>query len=80
MEETMIRLTPQRRIHVSDRAAVLAAALLFIVSWMGFSEQTSTDANLNENQAMVAQTDNKPVDTANAKRKLSISLLLFGKG
>ncbi len=77
----MIRLTPQRKYHVSNRLAVIAALALAISSYVGFTNSTAVSQEYVEHASVtVNRQDNQAVDTSVKKRKLNISLLLFGHG
>ncbi len=77
----MIKLTPQRKYHVSNRLAVLAALVLVITSYVGFVNGTAFDREYVEHASVtVNQQESQAVDTSVKKRKLNISLLLFGRG
>lgn len=77
----MITLTPNRKYHVSNRLAVLAALVLAISSYIGFVNATAFDPEYVEhaNVATSNQGD-QAAEPAVKKRKLNISLLLFGHG
>ena len=77
----MIRTTPQRRFHVSNRAALLAALILVITSYVGFAGNKAFEQKYTEQTvAETATADSQSVSSTSNKRKLSISLLLFGRG
>jgi hypothetical protein len=81
LDNAMIRLTPQHRFHVSNRAAMLAALLLVITSFASFSSGSSHDQKYVENaQAASTQTSEKVANQTSNKRKLNLSLLLIGRG
>ena len=71
----------KNRFHVSNRAALLAALILTITSYVGFADTPSFEQKF-VNQAAVAtiQADDQSTGTSHPKQKLSISLLLFGRG
>ena len=71
----------KNRFHVSNRAALLAALILTITSYVGFADAPSFEQKL-VNQAVVAsiQADDQSAGNHHPKPKLSISLLLFGRG
>jgi hypothetical protein len=71
-------MKPQRRFHVSNRAALVAALILAISTFISFRNSTSIDPQYEE-QVVVAASQADSSATSN-KRKLSISLLLFGRG
>ena len=76
----MIRMTPQSRFHVSNRAAMLAALLLVLTSFTGLSNGTSQDQQFAENAQAVTQANEKVANQTSNKRKLNLSLLLIGRG
>ncbi len=77
----MIKLTPQRKYHVSNRLAILAALVLAITSYVGFVNGTAFDREYVEHASVAeSQQESQAVDTTVKKRKLNISLLLFGHG
>ena len=77
----MIRTTPQRRFRVSNRAALTAALVLAITSFSGiYNGKASNDEMNGQNVAASAQADNDVTTRSSSKSKLSISLLLFGRG
>jgi hypothetical protein len=77
----MIRTTPQRRYHVSNRAALIAALVLALTSFAGVYSSGSYDAQIEQQTvAAISQSDNDRSDSTVRKRKLSLSLLLFGRG
>ena len=77
----MIRLTPQSKFHVSNRAAMLTALLLVLASFTGLSNGNSHDQQYVDNaQAASTQANEKVVTQTSNKRKLNLSLLLIGRG
>lgn len=77
----MIRITPQRRFHVSNRAALVAALVLAVTAFAGLYDSGSFDGSFNDQTAAAdSQVDNNSSASASSKHKLSISLLLFGRG
>ncbi len=77
----MIRLTPQSRFHVSNRAAVLAALLLIFTSFTGLSSNQDFDQKYMDNPAAsVAQSEENADHSTSNDRKVNLSLLLFGRG
>jgi hypothetical protein len=78
----MIRLIPRRRIRVPDRAAALAALLLVASSFFtlpGDDRPVQNAAAAYE--VSLLEADHPAADAGDRpKRKLSISLLLFGQG
>jgi hypothetical protein len=84
LDRTMIRLIPKRRFHVSNRLAILAALILAVTSFTGIPGKGPNDQNsaANEVTTVSLQAD-KQANTGNSttrKRKLNISVLLFGHG
>jgi len=74
-------MTPQRRFHVSNRAALIAALVLAITSFAGLYNGKAFNSGYEQNATTVtAQADNNAGASNSNKRKLSISLLLFGRG
>ena len=71
----------KNRFHVSNQAALLAALILTITSYLGVAETRSFEQGF-ENPAAVAtiQADDQSVGKSHRKQKLSINLLLFGRG
>ena len=71
----------KNRFHVSNRAALLAALILTITSYLGFADTPSFEQTFG-NQAVVTtiQADDQSAGNHHPKQKLSISLLLFGRG
>ncbi len=77
----MITLTPNRKYHVSNRLAVLAALVLAISSYIGFVNGTAFDPEYVEHANVAASNQgNQAAEPAVKKRKLNISSLLFGHG
>ena len=77
----MIRLTPQRRFHVTNKLAVLAAVILGLTSYTGFISDRSYDGQNFETQSVsVSQMEEDSSADPQKKRKLNISSLLFGRG
>ena len=77
----MIRTTPQRRFHVSNRAALVAALVLAITAFTGLYDSGAFDGSFKgQTAAADSQVDNNSSTSASSKRKVSISLLLFGRG
>jgi hypothetical protein len=77
----MIRLTPQRRFQVSNRAAIFTALLLIFSSFSGLSNNQDFDQKYMDNpETAVAQSDENAEMPAPNDRKVNISLLLFGRG
>jgi hypothetical protein len=77
----MIRTTPQRRFHVSNRLALMAALVLAVASFYGASQ--APDGNSGYEQTTVAANtpaDHQATSGTGTRRKLSIGLLLFGRG
>ena len=78
---TMIRLTPQSRFHVSNRAAVLTALLLIFSSFTGLSNNQDYDQKYMDNpESSVAQSEENADNSTANDRKVNLSLLLFGRG
>ena len=75
----MTRLKPKRRIHVSNGVALLAAMVLVASSFIAVSEN---DPDQQEHSRQIAATlsadDGSGADKSSARRKLSLSRLLFG--
>ena len=79
--KAMIRLTPQRRFRVSDRIAVIAALVLLIMTFTGISKDDASRQHSGQPEAVaVAKADDSAGTNHSGNRKLSISLLLFGRG
>lgn len=78
----MIRLIPRRRIRIPHLAAALAALLLVASSWVGGpAERAEGPERAQADVVSVAQGGGDDAsDTTSRKRKLSISLLLLGRG
>ena len=80
----MIRLIPKRRFHVSNRLAVIAAVILAGTSFTGLPGKESTDPGFaiesEANVTLQAETNANTSNAATKKRKLNISVLLFGHG
>ncbi len=77
----MIKLTPKRKYHVSNRLAVVAALVLAITSDVGLVNGTVFNREYVEHASVtVNQQESQAVDISVKKRKLNISLLLFGHG
>jgi hypothetical protein len=77
----MIRLTPQSRFHVSNRAAVLTALLLIFSSFTGLSSNQDFDQKYMDNpETSVAQSEENADNSTSNDRKVNLSLLLFGRG
>ena len=77
----MIRLTPQRRFHVSNRAAVFAALILVFTSFTGLNSSNDDGQQYRENSsAAVAQSNDSSATETTIKRKNKLSLLTFGRG
>ena len=75
----MIRLTPQRRFHVSNRAAVLAGLILVLTSFTGLSSNQGSDQHYADN-ANVAVSQAAENSSAKAPGKRKLSLFLIGRG
>lgn len=77
----MLRLIPQRKYHVSNRTALLATLILVIASYINFNQVDALEPGVSD-QAMLASStpDTQVADNTANKRKLSVSLLLFGRG
>jgi len=78
----MIRLTPQRRPRISNRVALVAALALALVTYAGYLT-TRGSAQLpgaTGNVAAIQSEERANGDPPERKRKLSVSLLLFGRG
>ena len=81
LDKTMIRLKPQSRFYVSNRAALLTALVLVFSSFTGFSSNQDFDQQyLDNSEAVVAQSGENPDESVSKSRKKNISLLLFGRG
>ena len=77
----MIRLTPQSRFHVSNRAAVLTALLLIFSSFTGLSNNQDFDQQyMDSPEASVAQSEENADNSTANDHKVNLSLLLFGRG
>ena len=77
----MIRITPQPRFRISNRAALIAALLLAISSFAGIYSSQAQNGKLDgQDMAVVSQADHNASNGNSNRGKLSISLLLFGRG
>ena len=77
----MIRLTPKRRYHVSNRLAFFAAMVLALTAYFGLVNGTTFNREYVEHVTVaVSNQDNQVTEPSVKKRKLNISLLLFGHG
>jgi len=78
----MITLTPHRRIHVPNKAALLAALLLVAASWFAMPGDAANGSEHGRQDvvSIAKGNDSAPDATSKRTRKLSISLLLFGNG
>jgi hypothetical protein len=75
----MIRLKPQRRLRVSNGAALLAAMVLLASSYFALSgDDPDQQAHSMQSTASLSQDDSTGVNESSARRKPSISRLLFG--
>ena len=77
----MIRLRPQRRIHISNRFALLGAVMLALACFPGFQGDGSQPDRLAKRDPApeTQQVNNDPGESASRKR-ITISQLLFGHG
>ena len=76
----MIRMTPQRRFRVSNRAAMFAALLLVLTSFTGFSGSNNADQQYAESVENANKANEQVATQTSNKRKLNLSLLLIGRG
>ena len=75
----MIRLKPKRRIHVSNRAALLAAMVLVASSFIAVSEDDPDQQQHSiQSTASLSEDGGTGENESSARRKLSLSRLLFG--
>ena len=77
----MNRLTPQNRYLVSNRAALLAALILVFTSYFGLNaDHVAEQVFAQQNIVSSTTADTSAAGNTSKKHKLSISLLLFGRG
>ncbi|NNE04150.1 MAG: hypothetical protein HKN15_00300 [Xanthomonadales bacterium] len=78
----MIRLKPRRRIRIPHLFAGLAALLLVAVSWVGGPADSAPGNEPAQASApsLAQGGDHDSAEPGPRKRKLSISLLLLGRG
>ena len=77
----MIRLTPQRRFHVSNRAAIFAALVLFLTFFTSIKgEQDNGQQFVESTPLQVTQQADNTASNTTSKHKLNFGLLLFGRG
>jgi hypothetical protein len=77
----MITLTPRRRIHVSNRAAVFAALILVMTSFTGLTSSSDDGQHYQEDSnAAIAQSNDHNATETSIKPARKISLLMIGRG
>lgn len=75
----MIRLKPKRRIHVSNGAALLAAMVLLASSYFALSgDGPDQQEHSMQSTASLSQDGSTGENESSARRKPSLSRLLFG--
>ena len=82
-ERNMIRINPKRRFHVSNRLALVGALTLALTFFTGM-DGMQDDAYSAMNESSIASTEmtseTNDSDTADRRKRFSISRLLFGHG
>lgn len=75
----MTRLKPKRRIHISNGVALLAALVLVASSYIAVSENDPDQQDHSVQSATtVSADDGSRAEESGARRKPSLSRLLFG--
>lgn len=75
----MTRLKPKRRIHVSNGVALLAAMVLLASSYIAIYDNDADQQDRSmQSAAAMSKDEGSGVDESSARRKLSLSRLLFG--
>lgn len=75
----MIRMRPQRRLHVPNRLALIGALVLTITLFSGFNGSGTHESEFAAG-GTATQDATEQTEQAKHKKRFSVSQLLFGHG